>query len=152
MGPSAPFESSSEDCCQQHFLGRWGSDNHFCSQHTDRRFQELLDGACLHGTVSGLRIKAMWQPQSLSCWTACGKELDFSSDTAAPAGLVNALHGTLISALVRLYLVFDARAERFASVTSPGFSWLLLLGMRLEVKVRVLEGPRRSVMQCEDTV
>lgn len=79
-------------------------------------------------------------------------ELDFSSDTATPAELVNALHGALISALVRLYLMFHAGTERFASVTSPGFSWLFLLGMRLEVKVRVLGGPWRNVMQCEDTV
>lgn len=39
-------------------------------------------------------------------------EVDFSSDTAAPAEPVHVLPGILLSALVCLTLMFDAGAER----------------------------------------
>lgn len=76
-------------------------------------------------------------------------ELDFSSDTATPAELVHTLHGALLSALARLQLMFHTGAERFVSVTSACFPCLFSLGVRMEVKVRVLGGPWRSVTsQC----
>lgn len=49
----------------------------------------------------------------------------------------------LLTALVRLNLLFHAGAKRFASVTSAPF--IESLHYEDEAKVRVLEGPWRSV-------
>lgn len=80
-------------------------------------------------------------------------ELDFSSDTATPAELVHVLHGALLSALVRLNLMFHAGAERFAY----HFCLLFLsLFIRYEDGSKG-QGPGRPMeecdlaMQCEDT-
>lgn len=95
--------------------------------------------------LSRLRSKAVWQPQSVSCWTACGMEVDFSSDTATPAEQVHVLPGILLSALVCLTLTSDGGAERFALVSSACFLCLFLLGIRREVNTTVLGGPWGSL-------
>lgn len=95
--------------------------------------------------LSRLRSKAVWQPQSVFYWTACGMEVGFSSDTTAPAEQVHVLSGILLSALVCLTLMSDAGAERFALVGSACFLCLFLLGIRREVKATVLGGPWRSL-------
>lgn len=94
--------------------------------------------------LSRLRSKAVWQSQSLFYWTACGMEVDFSSDTACSAEQLHVLPGILLSALVCLTLMFDenlpAGAERFALVSSACFFCPFLLAIRREVKATVLGG------------
>lgn len=96
------------------------------------------------------RIGAVWQPLPLFHCTACGTELDFSSDTATPAERVRARHGALLPAPLRLNFTFRVCAERFVAVISDSFSCLLALGgSKGQSPGRPTGGQDLSVLLCQ---